>query len=216
MTIPALHQLFLAFPQVCTDTRKITPNCLFFALRGDNFDGNTYAAEALDLGAAYAVVDNPSATGQEGTILVRDVLTTLQDLAKFHRQYCGTKVIGLTGSNGKTTTKELITAVLSKKYRTIATKGNLNNHIGVPLTLLSIMPDTEFAIVEMGANHPKEIEFLCGLAMPDYGYITNFGKAHLEGFGSVEGVIKAKSELYDHLLAYNKFIFFNADDSIQN
>lgn len=216
MTIPALHQLFLAFPQVCTDTRKITPNCLFFALRGDNFDGNTYAAEALDLGAAYAVVDNPSATGQEGTILVRDVLTTLQDLAKFHRQYCGTKVIGLTGSNGKTTTKELITAVLSKKYRTIATKGNLNNHIGVPLTLLSIMPDTEFAIVEMGANHPKEIDFLCGLAMPDYGYITNFGKAHLEGFGSVEGVIKAKSELYDHLLAHNKFIFFNADDSIQN
>ncbi|HLT51618.1 MAG TPA: UDP-N-acetylmuramoyl-tripeptide--D-alanyl-D-alanine ligase [Arenibacter sp.] len=216
MTIPELHQLFLTYPNPCTDTRIITPNCLFFALKGENFDGNTYAAKALDQGAAYAIVDIPSVAGQEGTILVQDVLTTLQDLAKYHRQYCGTKVIGLTGSNGKTTTKELITAVLSKKYRTIATKGNLNNHIGVPLTLLSIEPDTEIAVVEMGANHPKEIEFLCQLALPDYGYITNFGKAHLEGFGSVEGVIKAKSELYDHLLAHNKFVFFNADDPVQN
>lgn len=216
MTIPALHQLFLAFPSVCTDTRKITPNCIFFALRGDNFNGNTYAAEALNLGAAYAVVDDPLAAEQDGTILVRDVLTTLQDLAMFHRQHCSAQVIGLTGSNGKTTTKELITAVLSKKYRTIATVGNLNNHIGVPLTLLSIRPDTEFAVVEMGANHLGEIDFLCRLAMPDYGYITNFGKAHLEGFGSVEGVIQAKGELYEYLLPHNKFVFFNADDPIQN
>src|SRR5690606_25213647 len=216
MTIPELHQLFLTYPNPCTDTRIITPNCLFFALKGENFDGNTYAAKALDQGAAYAIVDIPSVAGQEGTILVQDVLTTLQDLAKYHRQYCGTKVRGRTGSDGKTTTKELVTAVLSKKYRTIATKGNPNNQIGVPLTLLSIEPDTEIAVVEMGANHPKEIEFLCQLALPDYGYITNFGKAHLEGFGSLEGVIKAKSELYDHLLAHNKFVFFNADDPVQN
>lgn len=215
MTIQDLHHLFLASPYPCTDTRKITPNCLFFALKGENFNGNTYAAEALKLGASYAIVDDPKAAEQEGTILVQDVLITLQKLATFHRQYCGAKVIGLTGSNGKTTTKELITGVLKKKYRTISTQGNLNNHIGVPLTLLSIKPDTEMAVVEMGANHPKEIEFLCQLAMPDYGYITNFGKAHLEGFGSIEGVISAKGELYDYLLTHNKFVFFNADDPIQ-
>ena len=215
MTIEQLHQLFLEFPQVCTDTRKISPNCIFFALKGDNFNGNAYAAEALKKGAAYAVIDEGETAGSTNLILVKDVLTALQNLAKFHRNYCKATVIGLTGSNGKTTTKELITAVLSKKYRTIATKGNLNNHIGVPLTLLSISPDTEMVIVEMGANHLREIDFLCQLAMPDYGYITNFGKAHLEGFGSEEGVIKAKSELYDHLIAYGKSIFFNADDPIQ-
>ena len=215
MTIEKLHQLFLEFPQVCTDTRKISPNCIFFALKGDNFNGNAYAAEALKKGAAYAVIDEGETAGSTNLILVKDVLTTLQNLAKFHRNYCKATVIGLTGSNGKTTTKELITAVLSKKYRTIATKGNLNNHIGVPLTLLSISPDTEMVIVEMGANHLREIDFLCQLAMPDYGYITNFGKAHLEGFGSEEGVIKAKSELYDHLIAHGKSIFFNADDPIQ-
>ena len=189
MTIEQIHQLFLKFPQVCTDTRKISENCLFFALKGDNFNGNEYAAEALKKGASYAFVDEGEFAGQAKTILVKNALTTLQNLAQFHRNYCKAKVIGLTGSNGKTTTKELITNVLSKKYKTIATKGNLNNHIGVPLTLLSIAPDTEIAIVEMGANHPKEIDFLCQLAMPDYGYITNFGKAHLEGFGSEEGVI---------------------------
>ncbi|MCM4151893.1 UDP-N-acetylmuramoyl-tripeptide--D-alanyl-D-alanine ligase [Arenibacter sp. N53] len=215
MTIEQLHQLFLEFPQVCTDTRKISPNCIFFALKGDNFNGNTYALEALKKGASYAVIDEGETAGKTKLILVKDVLTTLQNLAQFHRNYCTAKVIGLTGSNGKTTTKELITAVLSRKYKTIATKGNLNNHIGVPLTLLSISTDTEMAIVEMGANHPKEIDFLCKLAMPDYGYITNFGKAHLEGFGSEEGVIKAKSELYDHLIARGKSIFFNADDPIQ-
>ncbi len=215
MTLEQLHQLFLEFPQVCTDTRKISPNCLFFALRGDNFNGNSYAAQALEKGASYAVVDEDEFAGHDKTILVENVLTTLQNLAQFHRNYCKAKVIGLTGSNGKTTTKELITAVLSRKYKTIATKGNLNNHIGVPLTLLSIAPDTEMAIVEMGANHLKEIEFLCELASPDYGYITNFGKAHLEGFGSEEGVIKGKSELYEFLTSHNKSIFYNADDPVQ-
>ena len=215
MTIEHLHQLFLEFSQVCTDTRKISPNCIFFALKGDNFNGNTYAALALEKGASYAIVDEEEFAGHDNTILVENVLTTLQKLSQFHRNYCKAKVIGLTGSNGKTTTKELITAVLSKKYKTIATKGNLNNHIGVPLTLLSITPDTEMAIVEMGANHLKEIEFLCKLAQPDYGYITNFGKAHLEGFGSEEGVIKGKSELYDYLTSHDKSIFFNADDHIQ-
>ena len=215
MTIEHLHQLFLEFPQVCTDTRKISPNCIFFALKGDNFNGNAYAALALEKGASYAIVDEEQFAGHDNTILVKNVLTTLQKLSQYHRNYCKAKVIGLTGSNGKTTTKELITAVLSKKYKTIATKGNLNNHIGVPLTLLSIAPDTEMAIVEMGANHLKEIEFLCKLAQPDYGYITNFGKAHLEGFGSEEGVIKGKSELYDYLTSHDKSIFFNADDPIQ-
>ena len=215
MTIEQLHQLFLEFPQVCTDTRKISPNCIFFALKGDNFNGNKYAAQALEKGASYAIVDEEEFAGSDNTILVKNVLTTLQNLSQFHRNYCKAKVIGLTGSNGKTTTKELITAVLSKKYKTIATKGNLNNHIGVPLTLLSITPDTEMAIVEMGANHLNEIEFLCKLAEPDFGYITNFGKAHLEGFGSEEGVIKGKSELYDFLTSHNKSVFFNADDPIQ-
>ena len=215
MTIEQLHQLFLEFPQVCTDTRKISPNCIFFALKGDNFNGNKYAAQALEKGASYAIVDEDEFAGSDNTILVKNVLTTLQNLSQFHRNYCKAKVIGLTGSNGKTTTKELITAVLSKKYKTIATKGNLNNHIGVPLTLLSITPDTEMAIVEMGANHLNEIEFLCKLAEPDFGYITNFGKAHLEGFGSEEGVIKGKSELYDFLTSHNKSVFFNADDLIQ-
>ena len=215
MTIEQLHQLFLEFPQVCTDTRKISPNCIFFALKGDNFNGNSYAGQALVKGASYTIVDEVEFAIGDKTILVENVLTTLQELALFHRNYCKAKVIGLTGSNGKTTTKELITAVLSRKYKTIATKGNLNNHIGVPLTLLSITPDTEMAVVEMGANHLKEIEFLCKLAMPNYGYITNFGKAHLEGFGSEEGVIKGKSELYDFLTSHGKSIFFNADDPIQ-
>ncbi|RAJ10211.1 UDP-N-acetylmuramoyl-tripeptide--D-alanyl-D-alanine ligase [Arenibacter echinorum] len=215
MTIEQLHQLFLGFPQVCTDTRKISPNCIFFALKGDNFNGNFYAGQALDQGASYAVVDEEEYAVGDKTILVKNVLTTLQNLSQFHRNFCKAKVIGLTGSNGKTTTKELITAVLSRKYKTIATKGNLNNHIGVPLTLLSITPDTEMAIVEMGANHLKEIEFLCKLAGPDFGYITNFGKAHLEGFGSEAGVIKGKSELYDFLTSHDKSVFFNADDPIQ-
>lgn len=215
MTIEQLHHLFLQYPQVCTDTRKITPNCIFFALKGENFNGNDYASQAIESGASFAVVDDAEVAKDHNMILVTDVLKTLQSLSRFHRNHCKAKVIGLTGSNGKTTTKELITAVLSKKYNTVATKGNLNNHIGVPLTLLSITKDTEIAVVEMGANHLKEIEFLCGIAEPDYGYITNFGKAHLEGFGSEEGVIKAKSELYNYLIGNNKPIFFNADDPIQ-
>ncbi|SDE92130.1 UDP-N-acetylmuramoyl-tripeptide--D-alanyl-D-alanine ligase [Pricia antarctica] len=215
MEIEKLHQRFLAHPRVCTDTRKISKDSIFFALKGDNFNGNTYAAEALRKGAAFAVVDEDEYAISDNYILVNDTLGALQQLATFHRNFRTAKVIALTGSNGKTTTKELINAVLSKKYRTIATVGNLNNHIGVPLTLLTITKDTEIAIVEMGANHQKEIESLCKIARPDFGYITNFGKAHLEGFGGEEGVIKGKSELYDFLMANDKSIFMNADDSIQ-
>ncbi|WP_373516319.1 UDP-N-acetylmuramoyl-tripeptide--D-alanyl-D-alanine ligase [Pricia sp.] len=215
MEIEKLHQRFLAHQRVCTDTRKITEDCIFFALKGDNFNGNTYAAEALRKGAAYAVIDEGEYAISDSYILVKDALKALQQLATFHRNFNTAKVIALTGSNGKTTTKELINAVLSRRYRTIATVGNLNNHIGVPLTLLSITNGTEIAIVEMGANHQKEIESLCNIARPDFGYITNFGKAHLEGFGGEEGVIKGKSELYDYLEANGKSIFMNADDPIQ-
>ena len=215
MKIAKLHQLFLSFPKVSTDTRKIESNCIFFALKGDNFNGNEYASQALEKGAAYAVVDEAQFNTSDKTILVNDVLSTLQSLANYHRNQYEVKVLSLTGSNGKTTTKELINTVLSKKYNTIATKGNLNNHIGVPLTLLQITAATEIAVVEMGANHQKEIEFLCEIAQPDFGYITNFGKAHLEGFGSEAGVIKGKSELYEHLMANGKSIFMNADDPIQ-
>ena len=215
MTIERLHQLFLQFPVACTDTRHIKDACIFFALKGENFDGNKFAADAIRKGAQYAVIDNASYAQNDSTILVDDVLSTLQELATYHRNYCKARVIGLTGSNGKTTTKELIHGVLSKKYRTVATSGNFNNHIGVPLTLLRIREDTEIAIVEMGANHQKEIEFLSQLAQPDFGYITNFGKAHLEGFGGVEGVIKGKSELYSNLINRGQHVFFNADDPIQ-
>jgi UDP-N-acetylmuramoyl-tripeptide--D-alanyl-D-alanine ligase len=215
MNIAELHQLFLQYPNVSTDTRKINKNDIFFALKGGNFNGNEYALKAIKKGAAYVIVDEKEFAINERIILVADVLATLQKLANFHRQYCDAKVISLTGSNGKTTTKELINAVLSKKYKTIATKGNLNNHIGVPLSLLDICSDTEIAIIEMGANHQKEIAFLSSIAAPDFGYITNFGKAHLEGFGGVEGVIKGKSELYDYLTANSKVVFMNADDPIQ-
>jgi len=215
MKTEQLHQVFLVHPKACTDTRKISGDCLFFALKGDNFNGNEYASEALEQGAAFAVVDEKDYAESNRHILVDDALQSLQELATFHRNFSDARIIALTGSNGKTTTKELINAVLSKKYSTVATVGNLNNHIGVPLTLLSIGADTEIAIVEMGANHQKEIEFLCGLAQPDFGYITNFGKAHLEGFGGETGVIKGKSELYDYLLANGKHIFMNADDPIQ-
>ncbi|MEP2240359.1 MAG: UDP-N-acetylmuramoyl-tripeptide--D-alanyl-D-alanine ligase [Maribacter sp.] len=215
MNIQELHSAFLANPSVSTDTRKIKRNDIFFALKGDNFNGNTYAQKALDSGASLVIIDEAEFFIDQRTIIVDDVLTTLQQLANFHRKQSKAEVISLTGSNGKTTTKELINAVLSTSYRTIATIGNLNNHIGVPLTLLRIQQDTEIAIVEMGANHLKEIEFLCTIAEPDYGYITNFGKAHLEGFGGVEGVIKGKSELYDYLTSHKKSIFLNADDAIQ-
>ncbi|MGB5554024.1 MAG: Mur ligase family protein, partial [Flavobacteriaceae bacterium] len=215
MTIAHLHTLFLKHPVACTDTRKITEGCIFFALKGDNFDGNTYASEALKKGASFAVIDDDRYAESDQYIVFDDVLKTLQQLATFHRAYCKAKIISLTGSNGKTTTKELIFSVLSKKYKTVATEGNLNNHIGVPLTLLRITPETELAVVEMGANHQNEIKFLCSIAQPDFGYITNFGKAHLEGFGGEEGVIKGKSELYDYLLENGKSVFLNADDPLQ-
>jgi len=199
MDIQYIHNLFLKCSSVSIDTRKIESNCLFVAIKGDNFDANTFAKEALDKGASYVVIDNKEYYIDERTLLVEDSLSALQELAKFHRAYLKLPIIALTGSNGKTTTKELINVVLSKKFNTKATVGNLNNHIGVPLTLLSFSKQTEIGIVEMGANHQKEIEFLCEIAQPDYGYVTNFGKAHLEGFGGVEGVIQGKCELYRYL-----------------
>lgn len=215
MNIPALYKTFLSCSGVTTDTRKITPNSMFFALKGDNFNGNNFAKEALNKGAKFAVVDDCQDPKNEFIIVVDNVLSTLQKLANYHRQQLKIPIIALTGSNGKTTTKELINAVLSKQFNTSATKGNLNNHIGVPLTLLSMTKTTNIGIVEMGANHPQEIAFLCEIAQPDFGLITNFGKAHLEGFGSIEGVIKAKSELYDYLRKAHKTIFANADDPRQ-
>ncbi len=215
MDITNIHNLFLKCNSVSIDTRKIVPTSLFVAIKGDNFDANTFAKEALEKGASYVIIDNKDYYIDQRTILVENSLTTLQELAKFHRNYLKLPIIALTGSNGKTTTKELINAVLSKKYVTKATVGNLNNHIGVPLTLLSFGTQTEIGIVEMGANHKKEIEFLCELAQPDYGYVTNFGKAHLEGFGGVEGVIEAKSEMYKYLLENKKMAFVNLEDLIQ-
>lgn len=188
---------------------------MFFAIKGENFDANTFARQALDLGALFVVIDNASYFIDERTILVQNSLETLQELAKYHRTYLKLPIIALTGSNGKTTTKELINVVLSEKFKTKATVGNLNNHIGVPLTLLSFTQETEIGIVEMGANHKKEIEFLCEIAQPDYGYITNFGKAHLEGFGGVEGVIQGKSEMYQYLAKNDKMVFVNLEDPIQ-
>lgn len=215
MDIKKIHELFLNSSSVCTDTRKINKDCIFFALKGDNFNGNEFASEALKKGAKYAILDESKYKKDDNSILVNDVLETLQNLASFHREYLNIKIIALTGSNGKTTTKELINTVLSQSYNTVATIGNLNNHIGVPLTLLSMDKTTEIGIVEMGANHQKEIEFLCDIAKPDFGYITNFGKAHLEGFGGIEGVIKGKSELYTYLRENNKKILVNANDDKQ-
>ena len=216
MTIQNIHNLFLKCTKVSIDTRKIEHNSFFVAIKGDRFDANTFAKEAIEKGASYVIIDNKSYYIDDRTILVKDSIETLQELAKFHRQYLKLPIIALTGSNGKTTTKELINAVLSKKFNTKATVGNLNNHIGVPLTLLSFTEKTEIGIVEMGANHQKEIEFLCEIVQPDYGYITNFGKAHLEGFGGVEGVIKGKSEMYAYLKSTDKLVFVNLDDEIQN
>ena len=217
MKIEEIYQCYLQCTSVNTDTRKIENNSLFFALKGDNFDANTFAEEAINKGALFVIIDDKKYyTDKNKMILVTNSLQTLQELAKYHRQQLGLPIIALTGSNGKTTTKELIHVVLSKKYNTKATVGNLNNHIGVPLTLLSFNEDTDIGIVEMGANHQKEIEFLCSIAEPDFGYITNFGKAHLEGFGGIEGVIKGKSELYHYIEANKKAAFVNLDDEIQN
>lgn len=215
MTIPEIYQLFRSTSGISIDTRKIAENAMFVAIKGERFDANTFAAEALQNGASYVIIDNADYFIDGRTILVEDSLVALQELAAYHRRQLGIPIVGLTGSNGKTTTKELISVVLSAKFRTVATIGNLNNHIGVPLTILSFKPDTQIGIVEMGANHQKEIEFLCDIAMPDLGYITNFGKAHLEGFGGVEGVIKGKSELYTYLKQSGKTAIVNADDPIQ-
>ncbi|XCI74942.1 MAG: UDP-N-acetylmuramoyl-tripeptide--D-alanyl-D-alanine ligase [Flavobacteriales bacterium] len=217
MDIKELYRIYLASSGVSTDSRKITKDCLFFALRGESFDGNCFASESLSKGALAAVVDDERYRDsmQQGFLRVEDSLIALQTLAAYHRKTFSIPLIAITGSNGKTTTKELLTSVLSKKFKTYATEGNLNNHIGVPLTLLAIPADAQMAIVEMGANHQKEIEFLCTIAQPDYGYITNFGQAHLEGFGSFEGVIRGKSELYQYLRFHNKKAFINADDPIQ-
>lgn len=216
MNIELLHKYLSDSSGVCTDTRKIIPKCIFFALKGDNFNGNLFTQEALDKGAFKVIVDEIAFHKNSGeTIFVDNVLLTLQQLAQFHREFLSLPIISLTGSNGKTTSKELINAVLSQKFKTVATQGNLNNHIGVPLTLLAMTKETELGIVEMGANHLGEIKMLSEIAEPDYGYITNFGKAHLEGFGSIEGVIQGKTELYQFLKAHNKKIFVNANDPKQ-
>ena len=215
MKIRDLHQLFLKSKGVTTDTRSLTPSTLFFALKGENFNANNFALQALDSGASYCIIDEVQTPMNERFILVDNVLQTLQELANFHRKYLDIPVVALTGSNGKTTTKELINAVLIQQYNTHATQGNYNNHIGVPLTLLQMDKTTEIGIVEMGANHAGEIAQLCEIASPNYGYITNFGKAHLEGFGSEEGVVKAKSELYDYLKRNKGAIFVNIDDKKQ-
>ena len=212
MTITNLYQQYLAHSIICTDTRKITEGSLFFALKGDNFNANTFAEKALECGAAFAIIDDSKYKIDDRFILVDDVLTTLQELAKHHRQQLNIPVIGLTGSNGKTTTKELIYSVLSRKFKAQATRGNLNNHIGVPLTILELKPETEIAIIEMGANHQKEIEMLCQICLPTHGLITNVGKAHLEGFGGFEGVKKGKGELYDYLETSGGITFINQDN----
>lgn len=223
MDISQLYQLFLRHPVVTTDTRSCPPGALFFALRGATFDGNRFALQALEKGCAYAVVDEDiAAPGDERILRVADSLRTLQNLAHYHREQLGTPVLQITGTNGKTTTKELTAAVLAQKYRVLSTQGNLNNHIGVPKTLLRLTRAEEIAVVETGANHPGEIRTLAAIADPDCGLITNVGRAHLEGFGSFEGVVRTKGELYDRLraatpsgrLAGAPFIFLNGDDRI--
>ena len=215
MKIEELYKHYKQHFLVDTDTRSIRKNTIFFALKGPNFNGNSFAEKALDAGALFSVVEEPTYVTKPTILLVENVLETLQKLANYHRKQLNIPIIGLTGSNGKTTTKELLHTVLSKKYKTVATVGNLNNHIGVPLTLLSMQPDTEIGIVEMGANHQKEIELLTHLCAPNFGYVTNFGKAHLEGFGGVEGVIKGKSELYTYLKDQDGIAFVNPNDEIQ-
>ena len=212
MNIEALYQIYSSNYLITTDTRDIKRNAIFFSLQGDHFNGNKFAEIAIQKGAKYAVIDDIHYQIKGKTILVNNVLETLQKLANYHRKQLKIPIIGITGSNGKTTTKELIHAVLKTQFNTGATKGNLNNHIGVPLTLLSFTNKTEIGIVEMGANHQKEIEFLSSICEPDVGYITNFGKAHLEGFGGIEGVIKGKSELYTYLKKNNKLVLIDADN----
>jgi len=213
IAIPDLYEKFLECSGVSTDTRQITPDCLFVALKGPSFDANQFAIEALAKGARYVIVDDPAMAHQDGRcLLVADGLTALQDLARHHRQTLNIPVVGLTGSNGKTTTKELIASVLSKNYAVYATRGNFNNHIGVPLTILALNEQHELAVVEMGANHQQEIALLCSICQPTHGLITNVGKAHLEGFGGIEGVRIGKGELFDYLVTSGGTVFVNASD----
>jgi len=209
-----IYQRFLENPFVSTDSRHIKPGSLFFALKGPSFNGNKFAGTALEHGASLAIIDDPKAGIDDRCILVEDVLKTIQDMARHHRNQFNIPVIAITGTNGKTTTKELINSILSRKFNVVATSGNLNNHIGVPLTLLTINRETEIAVIEMGANHPGEIDFLCRIANPTHGLITNIGKAHLEGFNGFEGVIMSKTELYRYLYQNNGKIFINRDDAL--
>ena len=217
MSISEIYKIFILSTGISIDSRSILKNNLFFSLKGPNFNGNKFAVEALEKGAIYSIIDEHSekTKNNDKIIFVNDVLKFLQELANHHRKNIKTKIIALTGSNGKTTTKELIKVVLEKKFKTIATEGNLNNLIGVPLTILNIRKDTEIGIIEMGANHIGEIKNLCKIAMPNWGYITNFGKAHLEGFKNLEGVIKGKSELYHYLIENKGDVLINSNDKIQ-
>ncbi len=212
IALEELYRLFRQHPVVCTDTRRLSPGCLFFALKGDNFDGNTFAVQALSDGAAYAVIDDPRFQANDRCLLVTDVLTCLQRLARHHRLQFDIPLIAIAGSNGKTTTKELVSAVLASHYPCHFTRGNLNNHIGVPLTLLAMPDETEVAVIELGANHPGEIAALCEIAMPTHGLITNIGKEHLEGFGSLAGVKKAEGELYRYLARRDGCVFVNLSE----
>lgn len=212
LSIPELYTIYRQHPIICTDTRQLTSGCIFFALKGDNFDGNKFAAKALEQGAAYAVMDAPEHQINSRCLLVPDVLRALQQLATHHRRQFEIPVIAIGGSNGKTTTKELVSAVLSSHYPCHSTKGNLNNHIGVPLTLLAMPAETEVAVIEMGTNQPGDIDMLCEIARPTHGLLTNIGKEHLEGFGNLEGVKKAEGELYHYLAQHNGWIFVNLSE----
>ena len=216
MQLPRIYQNYLSSSGISTDTRSLKKGELFFALHGEKFNGNKFAEKAISIGAIKVIVDdqNIALLGTK-VIVVKNTLKTLQKLANFHRTKLKTPIIAITGSNGKTSTKELVREVLSQKYSVLATEGNLNNHIGVPLTLLKLKEHHELAIIEMGANHLKEIELLCNITQPNWGYITNFGKAHLEGFGSIQGVVKGKSELYEHLIDRKQKILINGDDHKQ-
>lgn len=217
MKFPDIHQiysLFRQFPHVITDSRKASANSIFFALKGDNFNGNRFAESALQNGCGYAVIDEEKYYKGENYILVKEALASLQELAAHHRQKLKIPFIAITGSNGKTTTKEVIKSILSKKYKALATEGNLNNHIGVPLTILSITNEIEIAVIEMGANHIGEIAMLCEIAQPDYGLITNIGKAHLGEFGSFENVVKTKTELFDYIRIKNGKVFINSENDL--
>jgi UDP-N-acetylmuramoyl-tripeptide--D-alanyl-D-alanine ligase len=212
MKIEAIYNIFLQHPHICNDTRKIIPGCIYWAIRGERFDGNTFVEQAFAQGAAYCVIDDPIYAINEKCLLVEDSLKALQELATYHRQQLKIPVVAITGSNGKTTTKELMLRVLSQKLKTFATPGNLNNHIGLPLSLLQLTKEHEAAIIELGANHQGENAFLCEICQPDCGIVTNIGKDHLEGFGGMDGVEKANMELFDYLKKHNKTAFVNADD----